>query len=74
MTKRLWPVIIVSMLLVLCGSLFASLLSARSYLTAQLSMKKTDNANALAVALSEGDIEQIKAGLAAALFESGQVH
>jgi len=53
MTKRLWSAIIVSMLLALCGSLLASLLSARVYLTEQLTMKNTEKANALAFSLSQ---------------------
>ena len=44
MYRQLWLAIVVSTLLALTGSLLASLLSARSYLETQLSMKNTDNA------------------------------
>jgi hypothetical protein len=53
MYRQLWLAIIVSMLLALVGSLLASLLSARSYLEQQLSMKNADNAAALALSLSQ---------------------
>ena len=49
MYRQLWLAIVVSTLLALTGSLLASLLSARSYLETQLSMKNTDNAAALAL-------------------------
>ena len=39
----------IGMLLALVGSLLASLLSARSYLEQQLSMKNADNASALEI-------------------------
>ena len=50
MYRQLWLAIITSMLLALGGSLLASLLSARSYLEAQLSQKNADNATVLALA------------------------
>ena len=53
MYRQLWLAIIVSMLLALTGSLFASMLSARSYLQSQLSIKNADNAAALALSLAE---------------------
>ena len=49
MYRQLWLAVIVSMLVALAGSLLASSLSARSYLSEQLAMKNTDNAAALAV-------------------------
>lgn len=52
MYRQLWLSIIISMLIALAGSLFASSLAARSYLTEQLSQKNTDNAAALALSLS----------------------
>ena len=73
MTKQLWSAIVVSMLLALCGSLLASMLSARGYLTEQLTMKNTDNANALALSLSQAGVDNVRIELAvAALFDGGQ--
>ena len=72
MYRQLWLAIIVSMLLALAGSLFASLLSARAYLEQQLSMKNADNAAALALSLSQHDPDAVTVELAvAALFDSG---
>lgn len=70
--RQLWLAIVTSMLLALVGSLLASLLSARAYLESQLSMKNADNASALALSLSQGDPDPIKAELVvASLFDSG---
>jgi EAL domain-containing protein (putative c-di-GMP-specific phosphodiesterase class I)/GGDEF domain-containing protein len=72
MYRQLWLAIITSMLLALGGSLLASLLSARSYLEAQLSQKNADNATVLALALTQGDVDSVSAELAvSALFDSG---
>lgn len=72
MYRQLWLAIIVSMLLALAGSLFASLLSARAYLEQQLSMKNADNAAALALSLSQHDPDAVTVEVAvAALFDSG---
>jgi EAL domain-containing protein (putative c-di-GMP-specific phosphodiesterase class I)/GGDEF domain-containing protein len=72
MYRQLWLAIIVSMLLALAGSLFASLLSARAYLEQQLSMKNADNASALALSLSQQNPDAVTTELAvAALFDSG---
>lgn len=72
MYRQLWLAIIVSMLLALVGSLLASLLSARSYLEQQLSMKNADNASALALSLSQQNPDRIALELTvAALFDSG---
>ena len=72
MYRQLWLAIILSMLLALTGSLFASLLSARAYLEQQLSMKNSDNALALALSLSQQNPDPVTAELAvAALFDSG---
>ncbi|MCX7167044.1 MAG: EAL domain-containing protein [Rhodocyclales bacterium] len=72
MYRQLWLAIIVSMLLALTGSLFASLLSARAYLEQQLSMKNADNASALALSLSQQHPDPVTVELAvAALFDSG---
>jgi len=72
MYRQLWLAIIVSMLLALCGSLLASLLSARAYLEQQLSMKNADNASALALSLSQQNPDVVAVELAvSALFDSG---
>ena len=72
MYRQLWLAIVVSTLLALTGSLLASLLSARSYLETQLSMKNTDNAAALALTLSQGKPDAVSVELAvSALFDSG---
>jgi EAL domain-containing protein (putative c-di-GMP-specific phosphodiesterase class I)/GGDEF domain-containing protein len=72
MYRQLWLAIILSMLIALAGSLFASLLSARAYLEQQLSMKNADNALALALSLSQQNPDAVTVELAvAALFDSG---
>jgi methyl-accepting chemotaxis protein len=72
MYRQLWLAIIVSMLLALAGSLFASLLSARAYFEQQLSMKNADNAAALALSLSQQTPDAVTVELVvAALFDSG---
>jgi EAL domain-containing protein (putative c-di-GMP-specific phosphodiesterase class I)/GGDEF domain-containing protein len=73
MYRQLWLAIITSMLFALGGSLLASLLSARSYLEAQLSQKNTDNATVLALAFTQqGNIDTLSIELAvSALFDSG---
>lgn len=72
MYRQLWLAIIASMLLALSGGLLASLLSARSYLESQLTIKNTDNATALALSLSQGNPDPVMADLVvASLFDSG---
>ncbi|TRZ97915.1 MAG: EAL domain-containing protein [Rhodocyclaceae bacterium] len=72
MYRQLWLAIIISMLLALTGSLFASLLSARAYLEQQLTQKNADNASALALSLSQQNPDAVTVELAvAALFDSG---
>lgn len=72
MYRQLWLAIITSMLLALAGSLVASLLSARSYLESQLSIKNTDNATALALSLSQSNPEPVMVDLVvASLFDAG---
>jgi EAL domain-containing protein (putative c-di-GMP-specific phosphodiesterase class I)/GGDEF domain-containing protein len=72
MYRQLWLAIITSTLLALLGSLLASTLSARSYLSEQLSMKNADNAAALALSLSQQNPDAVQVELAvAALFDSG---
>ena len=72
MYRQLWLAIIVSTLLAITGGLFASLLSARQYLTSQLQIKNTDNATALALSLSQGNPDPVMVDLVvASLFDSG---
>ena len=72
MYRQLWLAIVASMLLALCGGLLASLLTARSYLESQLSIKNTDNATALALSLSQSDPDPVSVDLVvASLFDSG---
>lgn len=72
MYRQLWLAIVTSMLLALGGSLFASILGARSYLESQLSLKNADNASALALSLSHADPDAVSVELAvSALFDSG---
>ena len=72
MYRQLWLAIIISMLLALTGSLFASMVSARAYLQAQLSNKNADNAALLALSLSQGKPDAVSVELlVSALFDSG---
>lgn len=72
MYRQLWLAVIVSMLVALAGSLVASSLSARIYLSEQLAMKNTDNAAALALSLSLREPDAVEVELAvSALFDSG---
>ncbi len=72
MYRQLWLAVIVSMLVALTGSLLASSLTARSYLSEQLAMKNTDNAAALALSLSLREPDAVEVELAvSALFDSG---
>jgi len=72
MYRQMWLAIILSTLLALLGGLLASTLNARSYLTEQLSAKNNDNATALALALSQQDVNTAMVELSAsALFDSG---
>jgi diguanylate cyclase (GGDEF)-like protein len=72
MYRQLWLAIITSTMLALLGSLLAATLSARAYLSEQLSMKNADNAAALALSLSQKDPDAVQVELAvSALFDSG---
>lgn len=72
MYRQLWLAIITSMLLALGGGLLASLVSARSYLESQLSIKNTDNATALALSLSLNNQDATMVELTvASLFDGG---
>lgn len=72
MYRQLWLAIITSTLLALLGALLASTLSAREYLSEQITMKNADNAAALALSLSQQNPDAVAVELAvAALFDSG---
>jgi len=72
MYRQLWLAVIISTLLALAGSLLASTLAARNYLSEQLTLKNADNATALALALSQKNPDAVEIELAAsALFDSG---
>jgi EAL domain-containing protein (putative c-di-GMP-specific phosphodiesterase class I)/GGDEF domain-containing protein len=72
MYRQMWLAIFLSTLLALLGGLLASTLNARSYLTEQLSAKNTDNATALALALSQQRADAVMVELAvSALFDGG---
>jgi EAL domain-containing protein (putative c-di-GMP-specific phosphodiesterase class I)/GGDEF domain-containing protein len=72
MYRQLWLAVIISTLLALGGSLLASTLAARTYLSEQLTLKNADNATTLALALSQKNLDAVEIELAAsALFDSG---
>ncbi|MES2771908.1 MAG: EAL domain-containing protein [Pseudomonadota bacterium] len=72
MYRQLWLAIIVSMLFALGASLLASTLGARNYLESQLSIKNSDNAQALALSLSQNKPDAVLVELAvSALFDGG---
>jgi EAL domain-containing protein (putative c-di-GMP-specific phosphodiesterase class I)/GGDEF domain-containing protein len=72
MYRQMWLAIILSTLIAMLGGLLASTLNARSYLTEQLSSKNTDNATALALALSQQNPTAVVIELTvSALFDSG---
>jgi diguanylate cyclase (GGDEF)-like protein len=72
MYRQLWLALMLTTLLALLGSLFASTLNARAYLQDQLRMKNADNASALALSLSRPQVDPIEIELAvAALFDRG---
>lgn len=72
MYRQLWLALILSTLLALIGSLFASTLNARAYLQEQLRMKNIDNATVLALSLSQRNIDTVELELTiASLFDSG---
>jgi len=72
MYRQLWIALILSTMIALAGSLLASTLGARIYLKEQLRMKNADNATALALSLSNKNVDAIEMELAvAALFDRG---
>lgn len=72
MYRQLWLALIISTLLALIGSLFASTINTRAYLQEQLRVKNIDNAATLAISLSQKEVDSTRIELAiAALFDSG---
>lgn len=72
MYRQLWFAIILSTLIALVGSLFASTMSSRAYLNEQLRMKNADNATVLALSLSQKNIDAVELELiVASLFDNG---
>lgn len=72
MYRQIWLAFIISTLLALAGSLLVSSLSARHYLSEQLSLKNSDNALSLALSLSQRNPDAVEIELAvSALFDSG---
>jgi EAL domain-containing protein (putative c-di-GMP-specific phosphodiesterase class I)/GGDEF domain-containing protein len=72
MYRQLWLAIVTSTLLALLGGLLTATLSARAYLSEQLSIKNTDNAAALALSFSKKYPDAVEVELAvSALFDSG---
>lgn len=72
MFRQLWLAVIASTLIALAGSLLVSMLSARSYLESQLSIKNTDNATALALSLSQSNPDEVTIDLVvSSLFDGG---
>ncbi len=72
MFRQLWLAILASTLMALTGSLLVSMLSARSYLESQLSIKNTDNATALALSLSQSKPDDVMMELVvSSLFDGG---
>lgn len=72
MYRQIWLTVLFSTLLALGGSLLASSLSTRHYLSEQLTLKNTDNALALALSLSQRNPDKTEIDLTvSALFDSG---
>lgn len=72
MYRQLWFAIILSTLIALAGSLFASTMSSRAYLNEQLRMKNSDNATVLALSLSQKNVDPVELELIlSSLFDNG---
>jgi EAL domain-containing protein (putative c-di-GMP-specific phosphodiesterase class I)/GGDEF domain-containing protein len=72
MYRQLWFAIILSTLIALAGSLFASTMSSRAYLNEQLKMKNADNATVLALSISQKAIDPVELELIiSSLFDNG---
>jgi len=70
--KQLWLAIVLLLTLVFGGSFVVSSYSAKSYLEQQLSMKNADNANALALSLTQQGADEVLLELTlSAQFDTG---
>ncbi|MBE0474493.1 LapD/MoxY N-terminal periplasmic domain-containing protein, partial [Rhodoferax sp.] len=70
--KQLWIAITLVMTIAFGGSMVVSVLSARHYLEQQLQVKNIDNANALALSLTQLEKDEVMVGLlVAAQFDVG---
>ncbi|MEH6608871.1 MAG: LapD/MoxY N-terminal periplasmic domain-containing protein [Halioglobus sp.] len=70
--KQLWLAITLMLTLIFLGSCLVSTLSARSYLEQQLTMKNADNANALALSLTQQGADDVMLELTlSAQFDTG---
>ncbi|SFI20145.1 EAL domain-containing protein [Modicisalibacter xianhensis] len=70
--KQLWLAILVLLLLALGGSLFIGTLNSKQYIEQELRIKNADNANALALSLSQLDKDPVTVELlVAAQFDTG---
>lgn len=70
--RQLFLAIILVSIFALIGSVFSSTYNSRLYLTQQLQLKNQDNANALAISLSQSENDLIKTKLAvSAQFDTG---
>src|SRR5574343_100094 len=71
--RQLWLAVIASTVIAFTGSFVASMLTARHYLEQQLAIKNNDNAQSLALSMSQQAKDPVTIELqVAALFDSGQ--
>lgn len=72
MYRQLWFAIILSTLIAVAGSLFASTYNSRAYLNEQLRMKNSDNAMVLAMSFNQKKPDPVELELiVASLFDNG---
>lgn len=70
--KQLWLTIVLLLLLAFGGSLFIGVSSSRDYMQQEVQIKNADNANALALTMSQLDKDPVTIGLLmAAQFDTG---
>ncbi len=71
--RQLWLAVITATIIAFAGSLIVSMITARQYLEQQLAIKNNDNANSLALSMSQLAKDPITIELqVAAIFDSGQ--
>lgn len=70
--RQLWLLVVVSTILAFAGSLFISIWSAKDYLTQELQRKNSDNANSLALSMTQQEKDPVMIDLqVSALFDTG---